>query len=530
MEKHIIPRRDVLRLGAILAALLALKKARSSFLGKAVETLTAQETVAVPEPQFINGVETYGHNEPLTNEQLIALRDHLNQKFLDGENKRPVNGMTATALVWAEEYNGEHAIHTETGHEDFQHFAKSQHEKMDEILKGQTNLAGGATLKRVIVMADDAEPSITPFNINDGESFMDSNAVIGLWFHRPYNPTLAAYYIFALMIDAGYLHEEGHYQLPGMPDFYAIDGYFDQEEYQVSFDTIKLLLKNIPRLQAIVGGDPKIELELIKALQQFSQQETENSTAVTDSALEGLPTEWLKYLQSSRDDDRNGMWTGGIDSLLLGRHEKALINRRYEKGWLHDRVKTYPETLWDFVSEFAPTHILKIADQENQNRWVAGPDETVEYKIYQTYDKDYASTRLKKKFTTEPTFAGKVIDGQFKLNQNPFEKGVERLEYIHENGVETRYMIPNTNALLMLRVEKRDASGTVIDQGWRYMDVNDFSVGYWENGASPNTCYELTMKFNLGNADVSPAKLKWGIEYEAARPENSISLPVVMGG
>ncbi len=164
-------------------------------------------------PSIIDGLETFGADEPLNEEQLKLLTEKLNSL---GNEKRD-DTYYGTVFVTEETYK---RFIFDDFQESFQSYLRRHEALFNQMLiENPIALAeGGFKLRRLIVINN---------NVPESDFFRDyyNNRITDCddqYLIKNYQPSKADYYDPSIRIDLGLLHEWGHYFLH-LNDFYSLD-------------------------------------------------------------------------------------------------------------------------------------------------------------------------------------------------------------------------------------------------------------------------------------------------------------------
>jgi hypothetical protein len=269
----------------------------------------------IPQPEIIDGVETYGHGSPLLQEEVNTLLAFLNNEFAGKKIVMEDDTYYSTEAVDTYDYQRIPEIMGES----YQSFLSRHDSELNRILI-EAGLGGGLVNRRLLILDPSAEISASYHLLWLGDQGLrDSDGSEGLWFTKPYDPTKTYYYDPETRIDWGRIHEECHHVLH-LPDVYAIDGDFTAEQ---------------------------------------------NATPSSLPAFEEISEEWQSYFTSARNDNRRGIMNTITDWRFCA-YSIEMLARRVKEGWTHDMRRTIPEGGWDFPNEFAPSNILVLGEQFNE--------------------------------------------------------------------------------------------------------------------------------------------------------------------
>jgi hypothetical protein len=456
------------------------------------ERKAPEEVMEIPPSEEISGLETYGHNAPLSQEQTDTLIDHLNDEYSRGITERVPGTIYATELVRPEEYR---LIPGLTEDPDYQTFLNRHEEVASTMLSDADPLLSGGLKNRRCIGVEEGVVVCASWHrgwVTDG--IFDCHGASGLWFNpRPYRPPDSAYWDSEARIDRGKIHEDGHLTF-GIPDTYVISGYFGVSGARMHTEVVQLLLHEAEFYQDNVRGfTPDKIREIEKNL-----QEERVEMADLPPALEGIPTEWHNYYRGNRNDEEGRSLMTSCDLNLSG-YETWLLARRVAQGWSENDYRIKPEGVADFPQEVAV-----------KNTFVFGEDyEGAQVQVWRT-NGDYANLHL-----NDPAiFEGTVENGEVEVG-NPFST---------ESGINLtpEGLVPGYQALLFVRVTK-DLGGGEVEEFCRYVDMGDISKGL---GYS-HYPYQLKMHMELADKNTSQAEFNWAIVYEKLRAPHEIHLPLV---
>lgn len=446
--------------------------------------------VEVPISKVIEGIETYGDDKPLTQQELDILRLKLNNEFAAGQTPMDPQTIYITELVFPRDY-ADIPIHME---ESYQRFLTRHTEELDRMLKEASPDLGGIRMRRLIVVNEDVCISGSWHNGWIDGGLTDSDGAEGLWFHYPYVPTQSGYFDSAARLDRGRNHETFH-SIHG-PDIYPLEADFTSTGVaNLSPEGLKHVLQeqhhlvqHVPQLadRATIYG-VQSQLDSVEGGRAL----TVNSSSPAFNGI-GNP-KWQKYYLNSRKDGRNGLMGGGNMNRLCT-YTGELFARRVRNGWSHDFVRTIPEGGWSYPHEVAANNILRLGSQFN------GGTVTI-------YRSD--GTPLKKEMKI-PIFNGVVTEGAIDIG-DPFI-GTD----ITYNG---KTFIPSEKGLLFLRVDTPvEVDGETVH--FRYLDVCDFSIPYWQSGDE-----SLELEMNLANNTINPDTFDWTIK-RGIEKNNRVFIPI----
>uniref|UniRef100_A0A831Z2D7 Uncharacterized protein n=1 Tax=candidate division WWE3 bacterium TaxID=2053526 RepID=A0A831Z2D7_UNCKA len=280
---------------------------------------TATSTVTAtpyrePVPQLIDGLWTYGQDQPMTAEELDGLVGFLNSDpLLMDEDAYYITFLASETAygAFAQDYG-----------ESLQSFLLRHVAWMDrEIREADPPVAGGLIARRLIVIADGVWGSDNEERGRDylAHGLQDSD---GSWtFIDPYCPAACAYYDQELRLDFGLMHEWIH-TIFKLPDHYALDFHAQYDVYDI---------------------------------------------------LAEIPESWRFYSAGERPDiSRNDFAMGGSGSTLR-RYSALQLAERRARGIVHESGRAWPEmnflaqvpqsVVWDLGPERAGANVLVYRSQ-----------------------------------------------------------------------------------------------------------------------------------------------------------------------
>lgn len=262
-----------------------------------------------PPSQVIDGLVTYGYDEPLAGEDLERLIEYLNADPLVMEE----DAYYATFLA------SENAYHTfaQDEGESLQGYLVRHVAWMDRALKmANPPVEGGLVARRFIILADGVfEDDWDVRGIDYGaHGLLDSD---GSWsFIEAYCPKSCGFYNTDLELDTGLLHEWIH-AIFHLPDHYGLN-YHPQHDQS--------------------------------------------------GVLTGIPEEWQTYLAGGRPDISHGDFAMGGGGFTLRHYSALQLRDRHDRGITHDNdrarrelgflIRVPRESILDFGSDFAQAKIL----------------------------------------------------------------------------------------------------------------------------------------------------------------------------
>lgn len=357
-------RRSFLKAGAVAVTGLVLGD-RLGNPDPSVRTANA-ETLNIPPSQEIDGVLTYGFENPLTSQELEDLRLDINSKVDSHEITLSPDRLYGTYYIDAQTYNEFRGRYGES----FQVFLKRHFAKMNQMLTegnagaGITNGVQSAELRRLVVIQEGFEPEASWHTGWKTKGFKDSDGAWGAWGPRPFRPDEYDWYDSAEKIHYGTIHEMGH-TIFHVTDHYALD--------------------TVP--QRGVGH--------------------------TDTALQGINTHWSKYVTNLKwDPDDPNLMNLPYDPNHTPKFGSSImwqLRGRVRDGNLHNLDITIPEGS-GFSPNVAGTNVIHVGSNYNGRA----------IEVYRT-DGDYVNRHLTR------IAEGTINNGEFAIG-NPFSGSTEPVQ------------------------------------------------------------------------------------------------------
>lgn len=259
--------------------------------------------VETPKSEFIDGVEVYGHQNPLSQGELekVMLNTYENTADMDPDTYYASFNFTKEFVDHFEEKENESVTSFIKRHADRLGYLL----KEDPIIWPSASVTGGLKVRRVVIAKNNV---VFPESRKEdylSYGYKDSD---GVWNFRgtSYLPEETSYFVKDENIDYGLLHEMGHSVLH-LPDMYTLN-YDPSDNHPV---------------------------------------------------LEDVPKEQRRYLSTYRNDIGRGLMSSGR---YLGFYEGLLLSQRRKKGKTHDFGFVIPEEGF-FPLEVPKRTILSLGEK-----------------------------------------------------------------------------------------------------------------------------------------------------------------------
>ncbi len=328
------------------------------------ESFSQAESDPALEAVIIDGVETYGHNEALTQTQLDTLIQKLNEKAQNGEVETRPDVLYGIWLADPETYQ---QFKTENG-ESLQTYVKRLFAVKTQMLRnGNTYIAqsgyqiDSAKLRSVIHVRSDASPPGSWHNeyvLSGPHRYADG--WWGFWGDRPHRPRTHSWWMSDKQVSGADLHELGHAE-DRLSDDYGFDSIFDSAQLARHFLSI---IQNSKTEQIRLSNRLKTTPnELITKLQKLAIPSSEVQIQYVPEAFEGIALHWQRYVTNERTNDPNGGTL--MDLPNSGRYSSYAMWRfadRMRLGKLHDSSYVIPEA-GAYPLEMSNINILHFGSQ-----------------------------------------------------------------------------------------------------------------------------------------------------------------------